>query len=94
MSLSFTLFNLEEIRGALSGVMYALAGSAKAKFKCNPAEGDTGCPETSEELTGLRSRANLLVFGSGIALVGGLGIGVTGILVEDEAPTLSIHGRF
>lgn len=77
-----------------SGVMYALAGSAKSKLKCNPAEGDTDCPTTSEELTALRSRANLLVFGSGIALVGGLGIGVTGILVEDEAPTLTISGRF
>lgn len=77
-----------------SGVMYALAGSAKAKLKCNPAEGDTDCPSTSAELTALRSRANLFVLGSGIALVGGLGIGVTGILVEDEAPTLTISGRF
>ena len=77
-----------------SGVMYALAGSAKAKFKCNPAEGGTDCPTTSEELTALRSRANLFVLGSGIALVGGLGIGVTGILVEDETPTLTLSGRF
>lgn len=78
----------------VSGALYAVAGVTKGQFKCNPADGGENCPATSEELTALRSRANLLVLGSGIALVGGLGVGVTGLFVAEEPVGLVFNGRF
>lgn len=77
-----------------AGVLYSLAGAAEGKLKCNPSDGGTDCPKTSEELTALRSRANIFTMGAGVALAAGVGIGVTGVLVADDTPTLSIKGRF
>lgn len=76
----------------VSGVLYALAGVTEGRVKCDPASKDS-CPAT-EDLHGLRGRANLLVLGSGVALVGGVGLGVTGLLLEDRTPGIRVGGRF
>jgi hypothetical protein len=76
-----------------SGAMYAFAGVTKARFSCDPMV-SPDCPSTGEELTRLRSTANLLVIGAGVAAVGGVGVGVTGFLLDGSTPGLVVGGRF
>ncbi|MCB9672048.1 MAG: hypothetical protein H6736_13480 [Alphaproteobacteria bacterium] len=75
----------------VSGALYTLAGISHARFACDVREKDT-CPTTSEELTSLRTRTNLLVLGAGVTFASGVGLGVTGVLTD--APGLRVSGRF
>lgn len=74
-----------------SGAVYALAGVSHARFTCDAATRDD-CPTTAAELTGLRTRTNLLVVGSGLLFAGGVGIGVSGLLTE--TPGIRFGARF
>ena len=78
----------------VGGVLYALAGTQHARITCDPSEKD-GCPTTPEELAGAQSAANWLSLGAGIAFVGGVGVGVSGFLLDGDQPTgIVINGRF
>ena len=68
---------------AVSGVSYALAGSAAGKL-----------PDatTSADLTSARSQANTWVLVSGVALAGAVGVGVGGVLVSHDGVWFT--GRF
>ncbi len=59
-----------------SGIAYALAGAAA---------GSLADQTSSEDLTKVRSRANMLVVLSGAALAAGVGVGVGGVLVDGGA---------
>lgn len=74
------------------GALYAVAGLTEGRLKCDAATED-GCPTTSEELTRLRSTANLLTFGAGGLAVGGIALGVGGLLL-DGGGGLVVGGRF
>ncbi|MEZ4321582.1 MAG: hypothetical protein R3F61_29180 [Myxococcota bacterium] len=76
-----------------SGVLYALAGTQAAKVKCDPREKD-GCPTTPAELASAQSAANWLSLGAGVALAGGIGVGVTGFVLDGGSPGLVVGGRF
>jgi hypothetical protein len=66
--------------GLLSGASYLLAAQTASTFK----EGG----HTSEELTSLRTRANLLVLASGASLAGAVGVGVGGVLISANGITV------
>jgi hypothetical protein len=78
----------------VGGVLYALAGTQHARVKCDPRDKDN-CPTTPEQLAGAQTAANWLVLGSGIAFAGGVGLGVSGFLLDGDQPTgIVINGRF
>lgn len=77
---------------ATSAVLYGLAGVTHGKFTCDSQEKE-GCPTSAAELTRLRSQTNLLVVGAGVTLVGGLGLGATGMLTSDGV-RIGVRGRW
>lgn len=60
--------------GILSAATYALASASATSFREEP--------HSSEELTALRTRTNLLVLASGASLAGAVGVGVGGVLIS------------
>lgn len=77
----------------VSGILYAIAGSASGKVRCDPREKDS-CPTTPEQLASAQSTANWLSLGAGISFAAGAGVGVTGFLLEGRSPGLVVSGRF
>lgn len=77
----------------VAGVLDFLAAGKASRLKCDPTE-SPGCPTTAEELTTLRTQANLFTLGAGVALVGGIGVGVSGFLLEGDTPSVVFRGRF
>jgi hypothetical protein len=67
--------------GLLSAASYLLAAQTASTFE------DGG--HSSEELTELRTRANLLVLASGASLAGAVGVGVGGVLISANGVTVS-----
>lgn len=74
-----------------SGVLYGLAGVSHGKLVCD-ASVSSDCPTTAAELTSLRTQTNLMVLGSGVLFLGGVGVGVTGFL--SDSPGIRVGGRF
>lgn len=60
--------------GVLSAASYALAAQSASSFREDP--------HSSEELTSLRTRTNLLVLASGTSLAGAVGFGVSAVFVS------------
>lgn len=76
------------------GALYALAGVNHAKVVCDPREKD-GCPTNPDQLRSAQSAANWFSLGAGVAIAGGIGVGVTGFFLDsDTPPGLVISGRW
>lgn len=67
----------------LSGTLYALAGASRSGL---------GNATNEQELVAARSRTNALAISSGVAAVGAVGVGVTGVMLTGNGFILS--GRF